>query len=178
VNQVNILLQSLYICNYYLFIKYYYIIITLGKIAEFNKLSKDFNPNNLIFKDDCLLNFNEKEMAMFRNRAIYYTLNEEIPYDIDSLAAQIMKYLPNLKRISATPSYGYPYPVQEIPIYNIGSDTMAWRDQHYWISNDELFDTLGYSSWYKKLHKLKSITVIRDIISNNNIDQWPSKNYS
>jgi hypothetical protein len=117
-------------------------------------------------------------MAMFRNRAIYYTLNEEIPYDIDSLAAQIMKYLPNLKRISATPSYGYPYPVQEIPIYNIGSDTMAWRDQHYWISNDELFDNLGYSSWYKKLHKLKSITVIRDIISNNNIDQWPSKNYS
>jgi hypothetical protein len=144
-----------------------------GKIAEFNELSEYFNPDNLLYKDDYLSSFHDKEMAKFRNRAIYYTSsNEENPYAENSLAAEIMHHLPNINRISAVPSYGYPFPAQEKSLYNIGSDSMAWREEHYWNEN-ELMDALGYPTWYKRLHHLKSITVIRGVQDKHN--QWPPK---
>ena len=143
-----------------------------GKISEFEKLSDEFDPGYLMFKNEYLPNFNEKEMANFRNRAAYYSTSQDSPYDMDSLAAQIMQHLPSIKRISAVPSFGYPFPPQEIPIYNIGSDTTKWRDKQYWIEN-ELLDALGYPAWYKRLHNMKSITVIRDLPYN--LDRWPPK---
>ena len=49
---------------------------------------------------------------------------------------------------------------------------MAWRGEHYWNEN-ELMDALGYPTWYKRLHHLKSITVIRGVQDKHN--QWPPK---
>lgn len=74
-----------------------------GKIAEFSDMP-DVNPNNLIFKDDLISSFHDKEMSKFRNRAIYYTSsNNESPWAANSLAAEIMHHLPHntsVKRIS------------------------------------------------------------------------------
>jgi len=143
-----------------------------GKIARFSELSEYYNPDNLIFKDDCLSSFHDKDMSKFRNRAIYYTSSNESPWAANSLAAEIMHHLPTVKRISGVPSYGYPFPWQGKSLYNIGSDSMVWRGEQYWNDN-ELMHTLGYPKWYKKLHHLKSITVIRGMPDN--LDQWPSK---
>ena len=75
-----------------------------GKIAEFNDLPEYYNPNNLIFKDDLISSFHDKEMSKFRNRAIYYTSsNNESPWAANSLAAEIMHHLPHntsVQRIS------------------------------------------------------------------------------
>jgi hypothetical protein len=62
-----------------------------------------------------------------------------------------MQQLPTSIRITAVPSYGYPFPAQSVPQFNIGSDTDAWRGEHAWTNTT----SEDYPAWYKKLNQLK-----------------------
>ena len=141
-----------------------------GKIADFASLSPEFNPDNLYFKDACVPDFQHQAMAAFRNRAVYYTTHTESLYDKDSLAGQLMQQLPTSIRITAVPSYGYPFPAQSVPQFNIGSDTDAWRGEHAWTNTT----SEDCPIWYKKLNQLKSLTIIRDE-AGDRVRRWPEK---
>ena len=139
-----------------------------GQIAAMDGLNID--AAKLIFKDQYVPSFHSKDMAAFRHRAVYYSMDGENPFDANSLAGKIMHNVPSLERITAVPSYGYPFPVQEKPHYNIGSDASEWRGGHYWVSHKDSH----YPSWYKKLHHLKSLTVMR-YTSDVTLQSWPTK---
>lgn len=127
-----------------------------GQLADYDTLSTMLHVDNLLFKDECVPFFANRDMAPWRNRGVYYAHSEESPFDEESLAGRIMQSVPSYIRITGVPSYGYPFPVQPKPLYNIGSDADTWRGEHYWKNMQE------HTPWYTKLSCLKSITVIRD----------------
>jgi hypothetical protein len=134
-----------------------------GFLSSFHALPTDFRSGSILFKDECVPSLLEKEMAEFRNRAIYYSVNGEFPFAIDSLAGSILRQLADLSLemvLTAAPSRTYPYPVSTKSRFNIGSDSLEWSDSgHFWhsISADK-----EIPEWYRKLNRLKVITVLRD----------------
>lgn len=138
-----------------------------GQIAIFDELSEHFNPHNLLFKNQSAFYCHDQEMAAYRNRAVYYSTHEETPYDTSSLAGHIIRHTPSSIRITAVPSYGYPFPFDDTPRFNIGSDAPQWHGTHYWTTPNDTYPT-----WYQQLHTLKSITVIRE---KSPPKQWPLK---
>jgi len=125
-----------------------------GYLPPYETLAADFNKDALIFKDEMHADFNQKPMAEFRNRSIYYSSNKEFPYAKDSLAGEIILSLndPSIN-ITACPSHTYPYPVSDMPNYNIASDSSEWAEEPFWKP-----ENASHPSWYSKVQRTKSIT--------------------
>lgn len=130
-----------------------------GYLSSSDELATTFNPDGLFFKDECVDGFAEKEMAEFRNRAIYYSNEGCFPFAVDSLAGEILLMLATESiKVTATHSRTYPFPAGQLKArFNIGSDATEWCGPKMWkkIKSNQ-------PDWYKKLQHLKSITVTRD----------------
>lgn len=126
-----------------------------GYLADYSELPTTFSMEAIQFKDDYYPDIFEREMGMFRNRAVYYSRVGEFPFAPSSLAGQIITHIndPNIT-VTATSSRTYPYPIGKVAEYNIASDANQWRGQHFWSTPR---DTEAPPE-YDKLHRVKSIT--------------------
>jgi hypothetical protein len=136
-----------------------------GFLSSFHSLPTEFQSDSILFKDECVPSFLEKEMAEFRNRAIYYSRHGEFPFATDSLAGSVLRQLAgDLSSevvLTAAPSRTYPYPVSTKSRFNIGSDSLEWSDSgHFW--DNPIKSDLEIPEWYRKLNRLKVITVLSE----------------
>jgi hypothetical protein len=143
-----------------------------GKIAHINLLgceSGALDPelkntkckNQLFFKYEEKPEKSQREMAEFRNRAIFISEHGESIFATNSLAFLLLLKLndPTIA-VSAPPSLDYPFPVKDSR-FNIGSDSSMWKiQQHYWKASAHEQET------YRLLRETKSITQINASVMN------------
>lgn len=133
-----------------------------GHLATVDGLPSNFNPQGLFFKDEIIPSFHEREMSEFRNRSVYYSVDGEFPFHLDSLAGQVIQKLNSSAiNVTATSSRTYPYPAEAQARFNIGSDAMQWSNENYW-DNVNTSDESSLPEWFLKLRRLRSITVVRN----------------
>lgn len=144
-----------------------------GYLSDFETIPETFNPTTLIFKENRSAHFFQKEMAEFRNRAVYFSHHGESPFAECSLAGKIISQLPPSGiKVSACASRTYPFPADGQSIFNIGSDAKEWVGPHFWAT-----PSAANPVWYTKLQRLKSITFIQQsAIAHQLAPQWAQTN--
>ncbi len=146
-----------------------------GHLPAHTALPTDIHKS-IQFKDSSTPNFHKLEMASFRNRAIVYGNEDNMPFAPSSLAGQILLQSQGDESLmlTAPPSLTYPYPLDATSsgaVYNIGSDNPEWRSEASWQKKAPS----DAPAWYKKLSQLKSITFISGTPAFIMQAQWPKK---